>query len=190
MAKVAISSNAFTYPMPVVLVGSIIKSRANFAAVAWVTRANRKPPMLAVALGPHHTNEGIHAHGEFSANVPGVEMFRAVDYCGLVSGRVRDKSLLFATFRGELEFAPMIELCPVTMECRLVQAIALPSNTLFIGEIVGAYCEEHALTDGLPDIQKVEPFTLSMPDNRYWRVGQFVGQAWSSGRDYAHAPHQ
>jgi hypothetical protein len=32
------------------------------------------------------------------------------------------------------------------------------------------------------DIKKINPFTLSMPDNRYWSVGENLGKAWSIGK--------
>ena len=69
------------------------------------------------------------------------------------------------------------------MECRLVDSVKLPTNELFIGEIVAAYCEQRYMTDGKPDIKKIEPFTLTMPDNRYWKVGESVGRAWSIGTE-------
>ncbi len=30
----------------------------------------------------------------------------------------------------------------------------------------------------------MRPFTLTMPDNRYWTVGEHIGDAWSVGRGY------
>ena len=79
---------------------------------------------------------------------------------------------------------PMAQDCPLCMECKLVQAVDLPSNTLFIGQIVGTYTEEKYLTDGKPDIIKINPFTLTMPDNLYWAVGQNAGKAWEIGKNY------
>jgi flavin reductase (DIM6/NTAB) family NADH-FMN oxidoreductase RutF len=76
----------------------------------------------------------------------------------------------------------MIAECPVNMECKLVQVVELPSNYLFIGEIVGAYCEEGCMTGGKPDIGKVDPFLLTMTDSRYRAVGEHIGDAWSSGK--------
>lgn len=72
------------------------------------------------------------------------------------------------------------------MECRVVQVVDLPSNEFFIGEIVGAYTEERFITDGKPDIKKMNPF-LTMPDNRYWSVGEFMGKAWSIGKKFKKA---
>ena len=68
------------------------------------------------------------------------------------------------------------------MACRLYDEIRLPFNTLFVGEIVEVYSEERYLTDGNPDIKKINPFTLTMPDNNYWEVGNNAGKAWSTGK--------
>jgi hypothetical protein len=38
------------------------------------------------------------------------------------------------------------------------------------------------MTDGKPDIRKMHPVLLTMPDNRYWTVGEHAGDAWSAGK--------
>jgi flavin reductase (DIM6/NTAB) family NADH-FMN oxidoreductase RutF len=182
MEKIKIDSNAFVYPMPMTVVGAVVDSKPNFLAVAWATRVHFKPPMIMVALGDHYTNAGIDANGAFSVNVPDVSLLEKTDYCGIVSGRKVDKSKLFDVFYGSLAGAPLIRECPLSMACRLSQAVKLPSDTLYIGDIVEVYSEERYLTDGKPDIKKMNPFMLTMPDNRYWQVGEAVGRAWSDGK--------
>jgi flavin reductase (DIM6/NTAB) family NADH-FMN oxidoreductase RutF len=183
--KVNIGTNAFVYPMPMTLVGATVEGRANFMAVAWVSRVNRTPPMIGVALNKrHHTPTGIREHGTFSINIPGADLMVQTDYCGLVSGRETDKSGVFEVFYGELKTAPMIEQCPLCLECRWVETVPLPTNHLFIGEIVAAYAVEDCLVDGKPDVGKIRPFVLTMPDNNYWTVGQHAGKAWSVGREF------
>ncbi|MCE9614768.1 MAG: flavin reductase family protein [Lentisphaerae bacterium] len=183
MSKVKIDNNAFTYFMPMALVGAMVDNRPNFLAVAWLTRVNYKPPLMAVALGKtHFTNPGLRATKAFSVNIPGVDLAEKTDYCGLVSGKKVDKSKLFTVFTGETG-APMIEECRLCLDCRLIQTVDLPADELFIGEIVGAYADETCLTDGKPDVKKIDPFTLTMPDNGYWRVGEYVGKAWSLGKN-------
>jgi flavin reductase (DIM6/NTAB) family NADH-FMN oxidoreductase RutF len=132
----------------------------------------------------HYTNKGIHKNKAFSVNIPGMDLMEKVDYCGLVSGEKSDKSEVFDVFYGEELNAPMIRQCPLCMECKLVNAVDLPSNTLFIGEIINTYSEERYVTDGKPDIEKIDPFTLTMPDNNYWKVGERAGKAWSIGRNF------
>ena len=185
MSKVKISNDAYVYPMPMVLVGAVVEGRVNFMAVGWVARVNYQPPMIAIALGGgHHTNAGIHEHKAFSVNMPGMDLIERVDYCGLASGKTTDKSQLFEVFYGEVPHAPMIRECPLTMECRLFEAVNLPSNTLFVGEIVAAHCDERFLTDGKPDVKKMSPFVLTMPDNNYWILGEQVGKAWHAGKSF------
>jgi len=183
MEKINIGSNAHVYPMPVSLVGALVKGRPNFMAVAWVARVNYIPPIVAVALNQrHHTPKGIQEHQTFSVNLPGLDLMEKADYCGLVSGRDKDKSGVFEIFYGELKTAPMIQECPLCLECKLIQVVPLPTNNLFLGEIVGAYSEERYLTEGKPDIRKMIPFVLTMPDNNYWKIGEHAGPAWNIGR--------
>jgi len=184
MAKIAIDGNAFTYPMPMVVVGALVDKRPNFMAVGWVTRVNFAPPMIAIALGKiHYTNSGIRSSGAFSVNVPDIDLLEKVDYCGIVSGRKADKSALFKVITGKSTGAPMIDDCPLCMECKLVNVLNLPTNEVFVGEIVGAFANAECCSDGKPDIKKIRPFTLTMPDNQYWEVGGNAGKAWSIGKD-------
>ena len=183
MAKVNIGEQTFVLPMATTILGSVLEDRPNFMALGWLTRVNFKPPMLGVAVNKGHASHtAIVDKGEFSVNFPTVEMVEITDYVGLVSGKRQDKSKLFNLFYGELKNAPMISECPLAMECKVVKTVELPSNSFFIGEIVGAYSEERFLTDGAPDIKKIKPFLLTMPDNGYWSVGELIGRAWSEGK--------
>ncbi|HQN18175.1 MAG TPA: flavin reductase, partial [Syntrophobacteraceae bacterium] len=158
--------------------------RPNFMAVGWITRVNLKPPMIAIGLAKqHYTNTGIHSSKAFSVNIPSVDLLQKVDYCGIRSGRNVDKSTLFTVTEGPATGAPMIDDCPLCMECKLVKVVDLPSHELFIGEIVSAFANAEICSDGRPDTRKIKPFTLTMPDNRYWAVGDFAGNAWSIGKD-------
>jgi flavin reductase (DIM6/NTAB) family NADH-FMN oxidoreductase RutF len=182
MVKQKIGENFFI-PMPVVLVGTQVNGKANFMTVGWCTRANANPPMIVCGIGNHHyTPKGIGESNTFSVNIPSSDMVEKTDYCGLVSGDKADKSQVFDVFYGTLKTAPMIRECPVTLECRLVKTVPLPTNTLFIGEIVGVYADEKALSSDKPDFRAIDPLFLTMPDNRYWTLGNHAGDAWSAGR--------
>ena len=183
MDKIKIENGAaFLYPMPMVLVGSAVEGKANFMAAAWVSRVNFKPPLFLIALGPHHTNKGIEEHRTFSINIPDVSLMEKTDYCGLVSGGKTDKSELFEVFYGELDKAPLIKECPVCMSFSLYEAIKLPFDVLYIGEPKEVYAEERYMTDNQLDVKKINPFTLTMPDNHYWAVGEKLGKAWGIGK--------
>jgi len=182
MEKNQIGKNFFI-PMPVVLVVAQVKGRANFMTVGWCSRANAHPPMILCGIGDcHYTPGGIAETGTFSVNIPSAALLEKTDYCGLVSGEKTDKSRIFEVFYGLQKTAPMIRECPVNIECRLVQSVPLPTNTIFIGEITEVYADENVIVDGKPDFQKIDPLLLTMPDNRYWTLGRHAGDAWSAGK--------
>lgn len=182
MNKVLISPNLFI-PMPVVLVGTERDGRANFMTAGWCSRANANPPMILCGISRGHwTNDAIRENKTFSINIPPSSLLVETDYCGLVSGKNKDKSSVFRLFTGELKGAPMIEECSLTMECRLEHTLDLPTNTIFVGDICAAYANPGVIKNERPDFSKVDPLILTMPDNTYWRLGAAAGKAWSAGR--------
>lgn len=185
MKKVKIGNNVFI-PMPVAVVGTILEGKANFMAVGWITRANANPPMIAVGIHQSHsTHDSIIQNKSFSLNIPGRKLIVKTDYAGIVPARKESKSDVFEVFYGENQYAPLIKDAAVCLECRLVETIKLPTNTMFIGEITGAWCDEDCLTDnGTPDYKKADSYLLTMPDNTYWSMGESSGKAWSIGNTY------
>ena len=116
MEKIKITNQAFLYPMPMSVVGTVLDGKVNYMAAAWITRTNAAPPRIGAALGKHHvTNRAIREHGEFGLSFPSLDLIRRVDYVGLVSGAKIDKSGIFEAFFGELKHAPMARRRPLTM---------------------------------------------------------------------------
>jgi flavin reductase (DIM6/NTAB) family NADH-FMN oxidoreductase RutF len=170
------------YPLPTVLVGAMVGGKANFAPVAHVGVIDFRTISLSMNR-VHYTNAGIKENGVFSVNFPSVRMVVETDYCGLVSGSKFDKASLFDVFFGELETAPMIESCPLNMECRLVQTLEMPQHEVFIAEIVETYCEEECLAEGSVDYEAVGPILFTMDDKGYWRLGARFADAWEAGKE-------
>ncbi len=181
--KVKLGKNASIYPMPVALVGTKCQGKTNFMTVSWIARVNASPAMLAISSHKSHkSNKGIMANGSFSVNFPSRSQLVEADFCGMASAEKTDKSEVFDVFYGSSPDCPLIVDAPFCMECALVQTIELPSNLLFIAEIKASYSEDRYLNEaGQPDIAKMKPFVLSMPDNSYWSLGKPIGKAWESG---------
>jgi flavin reductase (DIM6/NTAB) family NADH-FMN oxidoreductase RutF len=190
-ARIDLGPQGFIYPMPMTLVGADLESGPNFMPIAWINRVQMSPPRLAAGMNKNHaTNAGIREHGQFSVNIPSVDMVAVTDWCGLHSAaRGGDKAAQFEIVRGSLEHAPMIAECPVSLECRVSQVVDLGSHELFVADIVATWSEERFLDEaGKPDIAKVRPFTLTMPDNRYWALGEHIADAWAVGRSFEPRP--
>jgi len=177
--------NLFCLPWAQTILGTHLNGRANYMALDWLTRVNFKPAMLGICVNrTNASHDAIVAASEFSINVPSVGMVGVTDYVGMVSGKRIDKSDLFEVFYGELKAAPMIKECPLNIECMVVQTIELPTNSFFIAEIINIYCDDEFMTEGKPDTAKIKPFVLTMPDNRFWAIGDCIGRAWHEGKEF------
>lgn len=183
MTKKEIGTNVFTFPMPVTLLGTLIGGKPNFMALGWISRVNANPPLIGIGVGKHHYSiRGLEDAGVFSINYPTTAMIRETDYCGLVSGKNTEKAELFTVTPGPVTTAPLIDECPLSLECRVVNRFEFGTNIFYIGEIAGAYADEKVLIDNVPDISRMDLCVLTMPDNRYWKIGDVAGKAWSDGR--------
>jgi flavin reductase (DIM6/NTAB) family NADH-FMN oxidoreductase RutF len=183
MEKIELEPGRIPYPMPCSLVGANVAGKPNYLAIAWFTMANPSPPYALVVLNKvHYSNIGVKENGTFSINIPSAELAERMDYCGLVTGHKTDKSEVFETFYGKLQTAPMIKDCACNVECRLVQTVDLPKEEVFIGEIVAVYSEERYLTEGVPDLRKINPILLLQSERKYAAIGADIGPAWEMGK--------
>ena len=177
------------YPLVTTIVGSVVDGTPDFATVAHVGIAHLKG--ITLGMGKVHlTNQGIKANRAFSVSIPSIDLVQLVDHIGMSSGRDGAKAGLFDVFYGELEGAPLIEQCPVTMACRLIEHVELPSHDLFVGEVVETYADRDVLTNGTVDIARVRPLLFDMASKKYWSLGEPVAKCWSVGKDYVAAKGQ
>ncbi len=186
MPKIDLGAVHYLFPQPAVIVGANVDGKPNYLTIAWCGIMQGSPPIIEVALNKvRYTSPGIKENKTFSVNVPSTDLVAATDYVGIVSGRKADKGSVFNTFYGELETAPMIEECPINMECKLIKVLDFEgTHETFVGEIVRTYASEECLTDGVPDVKKVDPIIFSTGIPNYWRLGGIVAKAFSVGKGY------
>lgn len=185
MAKVKMGPGYNIYPMPSLLVGANVDGRPNFLTVAWGNIANAEPPMASVAIrASRHTRIGIEQNKTFSVNVPSTNLVKEVDYCGVASGSKVDKvkTCQFTVFYGKLGTAPLIEQCPVNLECSVQHSLELGSHTLYIGRIEEVHASSDCLIEGKLDLGKVKPLVfLAEPSRQYYAMGELQGKAYKIG---------
>jgi flavin reductase (DIM6/NTAB) family NADH-FMN oxidoreductase RutF len=187
MKKATFGPQTWLYPEPTVLVGANVSDKPNFAAVAWTGIVCGEPPMISVALRHiRHTLKGIRQNMTFSVNIPSADMAKETDYCGLISGAKTDKvrDCRFKIFYGSLKTAPLIQQCPVNLECEVQHILNLGSHALIIGKITETYISEDCLTREKPDIKKIRPIVYTpRPAPRYHAVGEAIAKAFSIGKE-------
>jgi len=172
--------------MPTVLVGSTIQDKANFMTVSMSTIVSSSPSIIVVAITPlRKSYTSIKENGVFSVNIPSTDMIKVTDYCGMVSGRKKDKSREFEVFYGDLEKAPMIRACKTNLECKLLEIVKTGNHDLFIGEIVESYVDMDCVSkNGKVDINKIDPLIFNLDGMNYWSLGSPLGKAMSIGKEY------
>jgi len=185
MAKVQMGPTTRVYPMPALLIGADVDGKPNFMTVAWGGIANAEPPMISVAIRrSRHTHKGISQNMTFSVNIPSVDLVKETDYCGTASGAKVDKVKVcqFEVFYGKLGTAPLIEQCPLNLECKVVHTLELGSHTLFVGSIEETHVSESCLTDGKLDVSKIKLLIyVGEPFRRYQALGEVLGEAFRIG---------
>jgi flavin reductase (DIM6/NTAB) family NADH-FMN oxidoreductase RutF len=183
MDKTTIGPRPYTPTMPAVLVGSSVKGKPNYMAVAWTGLASMDPPMVTIAINKvRHTDKGILENKTFSINIPSAKHVQEMDYCGLVSGGKVDKSKVFDSFYGKLGTAPLISEFPVNIECSLRHTLDFGTHNLHAGQIVEVHVATECMTDGQPDLAKIDPVVFA--GQNYCHVGEIVARAFSVGKGY------
>src|SRR5512137_2289055 len=128
-------------PAPPVLVscGGMQEWKPNLITIAWAGNVCSDPPMLSISVRPErYSHEIIRTTREFVVNVPSIGQARAVDWCGVVSGRHEDKfAATGLTPSPCLKVRPPIVLeCPINIECRVKKSLELGTHTMFVAEVV------------------------------------------------------
>ena len=187
MNKIPMGPQTLIYPMPTLLVGANVNNRPNFMTVAWGGIANGEPPMISAAIRhTRYTLSGIKQNLTFSVNLPSADMVREVDYCGVIHGLEVNKAeaCRFKVFYGKLGNAPLIEQCPINLECKVAHILDLGSHSLVVGRIEETYISEDCLTNGEPDVNKIKPLSyIRAPAQRYQALGEVIAKAFSIGKE-------
>ena len=149
--KVNFKGSVILNPVPVVLITSKNKEgKDNVFTVGWIGTVCTKPPMLSISIRPERLSyEYIKETMEFTVNLPARNMVKAVDFCGVRSGRDVDKvkEMGFTMKEGEKISSSYIDECPVSIECQVKQIIPLGTHDMFIAEVVSSHVNENLMDE-------------------------------------------
>ena len=174
-------------PKPVVLLGTIVDEKPNFLTVSWIGSASANPPAIVVAVrNMRYSLKGIRQHRTFSLSFPTVDMAGVANYCGSVSGATVDKvkACSLTISAGSLRAAPLIEQCPINMECEVLQFVEIGDHTLVVGTIRETYVAQDCLVNETLDIEKLRPLcycSTSSATGNYYCLGEVVTNLAGNG---------
>ncbi|MBQ7130948.1 MAG: flavin reductase family protein [Oscillospiraceae bacterium] len=140
-----LSPGTLLAPVPAVLVTCKYGDKINMLTVAWTGIVCTKPAMTYVSIRPErYSYDLIDKSGEFVINLTTTSMAKAVDFCGVRSGRDINKAEIcgFELSDADIVNVPLIAQSPLCLECRVVKKEKLGSHDMFLAQIVSVSVDE------------------------------------------------
>ncbi len=178
MAKIQWKGSALLGPVPPVMVTCGDMEHANIITIAWTGLINTRPPRVSIAVRPtRHSYQMIKDSGEFVINLTPAHLIREADYCGMYTGAKVDK---FAETGLHKEAAqavacPIIEECPLSLECKVFQVLPQGSHDLFLADVVAVNADE-SLLDEAGKLRMDKANLAAFAHGEYFALGKRIGK--------------
>ncbi len=179
-------SEAFTHvkpgallaPVPAVMVSCALPGeKPNIVTIAWAGTVNSDPPMCSISVRKERFSHSIiRDSGEFVINLVGQAQLKAMDYCGVKSGRDVDKFSAYGLTPVSVPgfAAPAIGECPLYLACRVTTVQELGSHDLFLG-VVEQLGVQPGLMDAAGRIDYAKAKLVAYNHGNYYALGQTLG---------------
>ena len=178
MGKRQFKPGNLLYPVPAVLVSAADKDgNSNLITVAWAGTICSDPPMLSISVRPErYSYHMIRETGEFVVNLTTEELVRAVDFCGVKSGRDTDKwkETGLTPEKASVVNVPLVRQSPVNLECRVLRVDELGSHHMFIAQVVAVDVDEKYM-DEKDQFHLSAAKPLAYSHGRYYGLGECLG---------------
>ncbi len=174
MKKQVWKGTVLTAPVPPVMVSCGDAEKSNIVTVAWTGTVNTHPPMTYISLRPTRHSYGIiKERGEFVINLTPAALVKKADYCGIYTGKKVDKfeKCGFTKAAASQLSAPLIDECPINLECKVKDIIPLGTHDMFLAEIVAVNVDESLIDEnGKLHLEKAELSAFAHGD--YYALGK------------------
>lgn len=178
MAKQEWKPGNMIYPMPAVMVSVGDEIDSNIITIAWTGTICTNPPMAYISVRKsRHSYKYLMDTKEFVINLTTESLVKETDYCGVKSGKDVDKWTEMNLTRGQakkLKYAPIIEECPVNIECEVVEVKELGSHDMFLAKVVSVQVSEEYMNEN-------GKFMLNSTGLLAYSHGEYMGLGESKG---------
>ena len=177
--KVTWKPGTLLAPVPVVMV--VCKSensKPNIITIGWAGTICSEPPMVSISVRPsRYSYKIIKESGEFTINVPTKQLAKETDLCGVISGSKYDKFHETGLTIGKSNSVnvPVIEECPINLECKVKQEIQLGSHNMFIAEITSVQVSKD-FVDNNGEFMTEKANLLGYAHGNYMPLNKSVGK--------------
>lgn len=182
MAKVCWKAGTMLAPVPPALISCGTTEKPNVMTAAWTGIICTEPTLVYVSIRPsRYSNELIRQSGEFVINIPTTALAKAVDLCGVKSGRTVDKFKLAGITAAACEkiSAPQVAESPISLECKVKEITSFGSHDMFLAEVVAVDVDE-AYINGKQALDLQKAGLLAYAHGFYYGLGRKIGKfGWS-----------
>ena len=168
-------------PSPAALITSVDgEGKPNIITLGEVFNISiRKPLIMGIAIRPAtYSHKLISSSGEFVINLTTPQLVEKVDRCGGVSGRNGlDKFREFGLTPVPAVSVkpPLIEECPVNIECKVLSIQKVGDHDLILGEVAAVHADDDKLDEkGNLDTDRLD--VLVYLTSSYWALGKKLGE--------------
>ena len=193
MAKQFWKGSTLLAPVPAALVTCGTIEQPNVLTIGWTGIVCTRPPMTYISVRPErYSHDIIKASGEFVINLTTSAMCRETDFCGVKSGKNTDKfsACGFHAVPAQKVAPPLIEECPLSLECKVVDEKLLGSHTMFLAEIIGIDVDEKYI-DSKGKLNLQQCGLMAFAHGEYFTLGRKLGDfGFSVRKKKKHKPQQ
>lgn len=182
MTKITWKAGTMLSPVPPALISCGTVENPNVMTAAWTGIICTEPTLVYVSIRPSRfSNEIIRKSGEFVINIPTVKLAKAVDWCGVKSGRNVDKfkQMGLTALKCEKISAPQIEEAPISLECKVKNITSFGTHDMFLAEVLAVNVEDKYIGEKNElNLDKVQ--LLAYAHGFYYALGKKIGKfGWS-----------
>lgn len=136
---------------------------------------------ITLFLAKHKTTDNVKKTKAFTVAFATKDTVVISDYFGVETGNKVNKieQAGVHVHKAPHVNAPIIEEYPVTLECEMKSWD--DETGILVGKIVAMQADEKVLTDGLVDLDKLQPIIFDISTSTYRTIGPVVGQAFHDG---------
>ncbi len=177
MGKVFWEGSALLAPVPPALVPCGTMEEPNVLTIAGTGLVCTRPAMTYISVRPSRYSYGlIRQTGEFAINLTPSRLVKAADFCGVRSGAQVDKFAQCGLHQlpAQRISAPILEECPVALECRVTESRLLGTHELFLAEILGVDVDEQYL-DSKGGLNLQQCGLAAYAHGEYFALGRKLG---------------
>lgn len=178
--KKEIKNIPLVHPTTICLIGTKRKDKINFTTIGDLAVAGINPSLVMISLSETHlATEHILESKLLSINIPCIDMVEFVDYCGIYSGRNKDKTVT-EPYRI-VDDVPLLDNAPISLIVKVNHTHQIQHRIIMICDVIKTFIDETLIIENKLDLSNLKTIIYGL-DNNYYATGEQIGEGYKIGK--------